>query len=127
MHLHDIRALYIKKSDLLDPVSQLLKDLCGQESYYREVDSEVRESREAAEDDEISGDEDIAWEDDHPYAYDHLCDSPEMAVLNYWIYCELFHHHVDYALIGSSRAKSMPEPLSMDTRERFFAYCIPES
>ena len=54
-----------------------------------------------------------------------VCNEPELALLNYWIYCELFHHDVDYMY----RQQSIPqgtEPLKSAIRGRWFAYCMPD-
>jgi hypothetical protein len=51
---------------------------------------------------------------------------PDIALLNYWIYCELFHHNVDEILNHSTRTSSQPKALDLKTRRRWIAYCMPD-
>ena len=54
-----------------------------------------------------------------------VCEEPELALLNYWIYCDLFHHDIDY----SYRRLPMPqriEPLKSAIRGRWLVYCMPD-
>jgi hypothetical protein len=51
---------------------------------------------------------------------------PDIALLNYWIYCELFHHNVDEILTHSTRTSSQPKALDLKTRRRWIAYCMPD-
>jgi hypothetical protein len=51
---------------------------------------------------------------------------PDIALLNYWIYCELFHHNVDQILSVSARTAPAPKPLGLKIRRRWVAYCMPD-
>ncbi|MCJ1409778.1 hypothetical protein MMC19_003861 [Ptychographa xylographoides] len=110
--LYDVRALHAKKGDLLYPLTRIVEHDCGRESHAREAaDAGV----------EYNAEEDV-WT---------ICGHPDLAVLNHWVFCELFHHHVDRTIIGASRAASSDdpgilEPLSHETRQRFIAYCVPD-
>jgi hypothetical protein len=51
---------------------------------------------------------------------------PDIALLNYWIYCELFHHNIDEILTHSTQTSSQPKALDLRTRRRWIAYCMPD-
>ena len=50
-----------------------------------------------------------------------IVDEPDLAFLNYRIYCELFHHDVDQNFSTSS-----PQSLDLKTCRRWIAYCTPD-
>lgn len=52
-----------------------------------------------------------------------ILEYPELRVLNHWIYCELFHHTVETALLNASVSM---RTLSLKTRVSFLSYCIPD-
>ena len=54
-----------------------------------------------------------------------ICQEPELALINYWIYCGLFHHDIDYSYRRSPMPKTI-EPLKSAIRGRWFAYCMPD-
>ena len=54
-----------------------------------------------------------------------ICEHPDIAVLNYIVYCELFHHYVD-DILSSPDGISPPKPLEPGIRHRFIAYCLPD-
>ena len=100
--LKDIRAVYTKKQELLDPLCQFFE-------YMRFPGILENLGPDAVED---------------PYSEDPVCEDLETALLNFWIYCDLFHHHVDCAMAGPRKAIDMPKPLSLDTRKCFIENCI---
>lgn len=51
---------------------------------------------------------------------------PDIALLNYWIYCELFHHNIDEILNHSTRTSSQPKAFDLKTRRRWTTYCMPD-
>ncbi|MBE7182686.1 MAG: hypothetical protein INR71_16015, partial [Terriglobus roseus] len=91
------------KYDLLNPVSKLVDEAVGpaqREAKYRGQGRTL--------------DDDEEWWT--------ICEYPELALLNHWIYCELFHHDVD-ALVDPASA---PKQLSLKTRILFLRFCIPD-
>ena len=63
------------------------------------------------------------------YPENGTCKNQEVALLNYWVYCELFHHSTDRFTLGPSKAAvsddpGLRQPLSPKTRQYFFAHCI---
>jgi hypothetical protein len=51
---------------------------------------------------------------------------PDIALLNYLIYCEFFHHSIDEILNHSTRTSSQPKAFDLKTRRRWIAYCMPD-
>lgn len=56
-----------------------------------------------------------------------MCGDPAGALLNYWMYSELFHRRGDALLAGVTDAKELPAPLDAETRRRFVADCVPDT
>ena len=54
-----------------------------------------------------------------------VCQDPELALLNWWIYCDLFHHDIDYSY-RRSRISQRIAPLKSAIRGRWLAYCMPD-
>lgn len=128
--LSDLRNLYGTKYTLLSPLTRLVDFEAGPAMVrYQEMD---------------------------PAEYGlTICLQPDIAVLNYVVYCELFHHYVDNILASSAScvsenkvderdqfrdempnaltkwsvcdsAISQPRPLEAGIRHRFIAYCLPD-
>jgi hypothetical protein len=78
-----------------------------------------------------------------------ICNCPDLAVMNYVVYCELFHHYIDEILasaemttneressqdggtvtasiLTSPSPNSTPRPLESNIRHRFIAHCLPD-
>ena len=62
--------------------------------------------------------------DDGVFPQSDICTSPVRALLNYWIYTELFYHDLERLLAGRERAKAMPS-LGSGMRRLFWRYCVP--
>ncbi|MCJ1248237.1 hypothetical protein MMC30_005454, partial [Trapelia coarctata] len=107
LRLRDIREVYAKKGTLLVPLATIVEADSGRESHRVEA--------------EANGHDYVAEEDSYA-----VCSDPFGALLNYWIYSELFHHTIDSALAGVTDAKELPAPLGAETRRRFVAYCVPD-
>ena len=54
-----------------------------------------------------------------------ICQHPGLAILNYVVYCELFHHYVD-DILSAPEGSRPPKPLESGIRHRFIAYCLPD-
>ena len=105
LSLGDIRVLYAAKGDLLYPLTKIVDREAGRERYRLEA---LRKGID-------------------PCTWDGLtvCENPEIALLNYWIYCELFHHNVDHFL-AQDPLQNSSQPLSNETRLRWLTYCVPD-
>ena len=60
-----------------------------------------------------------------PESADTVCEDPELALLNWWIYCDLFHHDIDYSYRRSLISQKIA-PLKSAIRGRWLAYCMPD-
>ena len=54
-----------------------------------------------------------------------ICQMPDLAVMNFVVYCELFHHYVDN-ILSCPDDPELPRPLEAGIRQRFIAYCLPD-
>lgn len=99
--LQDMRHLHHLKYSLLNPLTKIV-----------DVEGGPQKVRNRGND-----------PDDYPSGIVH---HPDTALLNYWIFCELFHHSVDGILNYSSRTPSQPQPLDLKTKRRWTAYCVPD-
>jgi hypothetical protein len=54
-----------------------------------------------------------------------ICQMPDVAVMNFVVYCDLFHHYVDN-ILSSPGDPELPRPLESGIRQRFIAYCLPD-
>lgn len=100
--LADLRDLYNLKYNLLNPLTRIVDAEAGPQM--------VR--------DEGNDPDDYAWT---------IVRDPDVALLNYWIYCELFHHNVDEILDYATRTSSQSRPLDLKTRRCWIAYCMPDT
>ena len=105
LNLADVRALYAVKGDLLYPLTEIVECEVGHGHYRLEG---------------IIQGMDPSCRDDTTF-----CENPELALLNYWIYCELFHHNIDLSL-SHGISESTIRPLSYSIRQRWWAYCVPD-
>ncbi|KAL9119618.1 MAG: hypothetical protein Q9187_003829 [Circinaria calcarea] len=105
LSLEDIRTLYAAKGDLLHPLIKMVDREAGHERFKLES---LRQGIDLSPWDCLNG-----------------CENPEIALLNYWIYCELFHHNVDHFL-AQDRLQNSSQPLSNESRLRWFTYCVPD-
>lgn len=101
MSLQDMRNLHDLKYNLLNPLAKIVDVEAGPQM--------VR--------DEGNDPDNYSWT---------IVRDPDVALLNYWIYCELFHHNADEILNFSRRTASTPKPLDLKTRRRWIAYCVPD-
>ena len=102
MSLKDMRDLHDLKYSLLNPLTRTVDIEAGPQM--------VRDN---------------GYDPDN-YSWTIVCD-PDVALLNYWIYCELFHHNVNEILNHSTRTSLLPKPLDLKTRRRWIAYCVPDA
>ena len=91
--LRDMRSLHDLKYNLLNRLTRIVDCEAGREMVRRRGEDP----------------DDASWP---------IVREPKLALLNYWIYCELFHHNVDQILCYAARTTSQPKPLALDTRRR---------
>ena len=111
LRLSSLHALQAQKAELLDPLSSLLENTCGISGKAESLGVSVEacfvcDSQEGA------------------IHRSEICSFPSRALLNYWIYIELFHHDLERALAGRERAKTMPS-LGLQVRQFFWICCLP--
>ena len=99
--LQDMRNLHDLKYNLLNPLARIVDIEAGPQM--------VRD--QGNDPDNYSG---------------TIVPDPDIALLNYWIYCELFHHNVDQILSVSARTAPAPKPLGLKICRRWVAYCVPD-
>lgn len=99
--LSDLRNLHDTKYSLLNPLARL-------------VDFEVGPAM-------------VRNQDMDPDDYGlTICLAPDLAVMNFVVYSELFHHYAD-DIISLSNAPDRRRPLEAGIRQRFIAYCLPDT
>jgi hypothetical protein len=99
--LKDMRELHNLKYSLLNPLSRII-DMEGGPEMVREEGNDP---------------DNYSWT---------IVRDPDIALLNYWIYCELFHHNIDEILNHSTRTPSEAKALDLKARRRWVAYCMPD-
>ncbi|MCJ1374040.1 hypothetical protein MMC20_005270 [Loxospora ochrophaea] len=106
--LSDVRILHGASLEVINRLYRTLDLECGQ--------GERQRMREQAESEAPNGDVGDWWQ------RMTVCEDVARSLYNFWIYCELFHHNVDKA----SKPDLDIEPLSDETREDWFGYCVPD-
>lgn len=116
----DMRRLHEQKYSLLQPLTDLVDREAGPK--HRRMANFHNRHRMGVDEWNPSGYEDDESEDDDVSSFT-ICEQPERAILNIWIYSELFHHYVDAVL---RYASSSTPTLDLRIRRRFLATCLPD-
>ncbi|KAG8881891.1 hypothetical protein FRB97_008938 [Tulasnella sp. 331] len=90
--VEDLRRLHRARVDVLIPLSQEMDPICGPASRPKDAE-------------EIT-----------------VCENLILALTNFWLYCDMFHHR-----ISASYSKSEVKPLSNETWLAWFRWCIPDT
>jgi hypothetical protein len=99
--LQDMRNLHDLEYNLLSPLAKIVDTEAGPQM--------VR--------DEGNDPDNYSWT---------IVRDPDIALLNYGIYCELFHHNVDQIHNVAGPTAPVPKPLGLKIHRRWVAYCIPD-
>ncbi|KAL1986877.1 hypothetical protein VTN96DRAFT_5294 [Rasamsonia emersonii] len=98
--LDEIREIWRWKEDVLEPITRDLDECCGPEAQKQLLD-------------------------DSP-----ICDTPQLSLLLWVIYGELFHHTFSFVCDNHQHlyhdAPPPLEPLDCFTRFKFLVYCVPD-
>jgi hypothetical protein len=131
--ISEMQVWYQLKDSLLNPLSQIIDIEAGPASVNKSdtVPQAHPTTSTISTEDQINDDA-SSTTSDHSFAYT-ICSEPTLAILNTWIYAELFHGY-PAAILSNSQTHFDPSAhgpkfdglLDLRIRRRWLAMCVPD-